>query len=127
MKIELRSSGSFNKTENFLNKILSKKNHDDILNKWGKIGVENLKAATPIDTGFTADHWGYEIVHKGSTTYLYFTNENLIGETPVAILLQYGHMTGTGGWVEGRDFINPALRNVFDEIANSIWKEVTGS
>lgn len=122
--IQVESKGSFQNTENFLNYMTK----DDIftsLSTYGEIGVQALASATPIDTGLTANSWTYEVVKDGSSWSIIWSNTNVVAGTPVAILLQYGHGTGTGGYVEGRDYINPALRPVFDEIADEVWKVVT--
>ena len=95
------------------------------LDKYGRMGVEALSKATPVDTGLTASSWYYEIESTDKETSITFYNSNIQNGIPIAIILQYGHGTGTGGWVEGRDYINPALRSVFDEIAEKAWKEVT--
>lgn len=87
-------------------------------------GVTNLIAATPADSGLTADSWSFEIIKTSGSITIWFTNSNIQGGFNVAVGLQYGHGTGTGGWVEGYDYVNPALRPIFDEIAESIWKEV---
>jgi len=120
--ISISSKGSFKKTEGFLRR---KVDVMSILNRYGQIGVDALSSATPIDTGATAHSWYYEIVQNRRGFSLVWHNSHMNGGTPVAILIQYGHATGTGGHVEGRDFINPAIRPVFDQIANDIWKEVS--
>ena len=94
------------------------------LNKYGQRGVTALKAATPIDSGKTADSWYYKIEHAQGSASLVFCNSNIQNGTPIAIILQYGHATRNGSWVEGRDYINPALRPILDELANQMWKEV---
>lgn len=97
-----------------------------ILDKYGRKGVEVLQLATPIDSGKTALSWYYEIQNEDGVAVLRFCNSNLgDGWCPIAIILQYGHATGTGGWVEGRDYINPAIQPLFDELAKEAWKEVT--
>lgn len=95
------------------------------LDKYGRMGVEALSAATPVDTGLTARSWYYEIERKNGRVSINFCNSNIQNGIPIAVILQYGHATGNGGWVEGRDYINPALRPIFDEIAESAWEEVT--
>jgi hypothetical protein len=87
-------------------------------------GVEALRSMTPRDTGATADAWSYEIERKGQEVTLWWLNSNVQNRFHVAIGLQYGHGTGTGGWIEGYDYINPTLRPIFDGIANAVWKEV---
>ena len=99
------------------------KNKD--LTKYGQAGVEALASATPVDTGLTANSWYYEIEKSNSRASITFYNSNVQNGIPIAIILQYGHGTGTGGWVEGRDYINPAIRSVFDKLAADAWKEVT--
>lgn len=97
-----------------------------ILDKYGKRGVEALAAATPVDTGKTASSWYYEIQNDENGAVIRFCNSNIVdGWCPIAIILQYGHATGTGGWVEGQDYINPAIQPLFEELAQEAWKEVT--
>jgi hypothetical protein len=96
-----------------------------ILNEYGRKGVEALKAATPRDTGLTAESWYYEIQRGEGLIRLSFNNSNTNQGIPIAILIQYGHATRNGGFVEGIDYINPALRPVFDELAEKLWKEVS--
>lgn len=96
-----------------------------ILNKYGREGVAALKSATPMDTGKTAEGWYYEIEHTKQSSIIRFNNSNVNDGVPIAIILQYGHGTGTGGWVEGRDYINPAVQPVFDRIKSEVWREVT--
>ena len=95
------------------------------LDKYGRQGVQALAAATPIDTGLTASSWYYKITMKGDSATISFHNSNIQNGVPIAIILQYGHGTGNGGWVEGRDYINPAIQPIFDEIVRNAWKEVT--
>lgn len=95
-----------------------------ILDKYGKAGVEALSNATPKDSGLTAGSWTYEIQRQNGSVSLNFLNSNINKGIPIAIILQYGHGTGTGGWVEGRDYINPALRPLFDKLASDAWKEI---
>lgn len=90
------------------------------------MGVDALSAATPVDTGKTAASWGYVITRTSDTATITWTNSNVNNGVPIALILQYGHGTGTGGYVKGRDYIKPAIRPVFDELANELWKEVTG-
>ena len=93
----------------------------------GRAGVAALSSATPVDSGETAASWYYEITNKNNTITISFHNSNIQNGVPIAILLQYGHGTGTGGWVQGRDYINPAIQPIFDQIAEYAWKEVTRS
>ena len=123
--IKMVCTGSFNKTERFLKKAHNAFKTID-LTKYGEKGVAALQAATPTRTGLTASSWYYKIEKSGSRIILSFLNSNVNKGVPIAIILQYGHGTNNGGWVQGRDYINPALRPVFDEMAEAIWKEVTG-
>lgn len=122
--ISLTSKGDFKKTEQFL-KFATNASKNIKLDKYGQKGVAALASATPVDTGLTANSWNYKVEKSGSTISLVFYNTNVVSGVPIAIILQYGHGTGTGGWVEGRDYINPAIRPIFDEMADAIWKEVT--
>ena len=120
--ISLTSKGDFRKTEKFMKNARTKKLMS-ILKQYGEEGVAALMVATPLDTGRTASSWRYEIKVESDSIRLVFHNDNIQNGVPIAIILQYGHGTGTGGWVEGRDYINPAIQPVFDKIANSAWKE----
>lgn len=120
--ISLTSKGDFRKTEKFMKNARTKKLMS-ILKQYGEEGVAALMIATPLDTGRTASSWRYEIKVENNCVRLEFHNDNIQNGVPIAIILQYGHGTGTGGWVEGRDYINPAIQPVFDKIANSAWKE----
>lgn len=122
--IGFRQKGDFSKTTNFLKKI---KNGVDLrlLDEYGRKGVAALSSATPVDTGKTASSWYYKIERTDSEIKLVFCNSNIQNGIPIAVILQYGHGTGTGGWVEGRDYINPAIQPIFDEIAKNLWKGVT--
>lgn len=124
--ITIKQKGNFAKTDAFLKKV-SKMDALSILNRYGSKGVEALRSNTPTDTGRTANSWTYEIAQTSSGYRIYWKNSNIVDGVPIAIILQYGHGTGTGGYVEGRDYINPALRPIFDEIAESAWKEVTSA
>jgi len=121
--ISVTSPGSFEKTTKFMHNILSGRIFR-VLDRGGQKGVEALSDATPIDTGETASSWYYNIEHGRGFYSIIWYNSHEDGGSPVAILIQYGHGTGTGGYVPGRDFINPALRPVFDKIADDVWKEV---
>lgn len=114
--------------EQFL-KSMSKRSYMlDILEYYGAKGVEALAANTPIDSGASADSWGYQVINDPNKCQIVWTNSNTTAAgVPVVILLQYGHGTGTGGYVEGRDFINPALSGIFDDIADAVWEVVTNS
>lgn len=121
--IKIRHKGSYKKTENFLKKI-EKVDIFTLLHKYGEMGVKLLSGATPKDTGATANSWSYKIERKETNTTLVFLNTNVQNGMNIAILLQYGHGTGTGGYVRGRDYINPALRPLFDSIVDDLGKEV---
>lgn len=119
-----RQNGNFSKTNNYLQRLLEITNMS-ILDKYGKKGVEALTAATPVDTGETANSWSYKIIHKKGIATLEFDNSNVQDGVSIAIILQYGHGTRSGTWVEGIDYINPALQPIFKEISDELWKEVT--
>lgn len=122
--ISFARTTDFKKADSFFEKLLEKANFGE-LDKYGRMGVKALSDATPVDTGLLADSWDYEITRENGITRLTWTNDDIEGGYNVAILLQYGHGTKDGGYVEGIDFINPALRPVFEEIAEGAWKEVT--
>lgn len=126
MKLTIRHRGRYNKTEEFLNK-LTNREYLNILDKYGQKGVEALRNSTPIDTGKTANSWYYEIERSYGKTSLYWSNSNINDGVVIAIILQYGHGTGNGGYVRGSNYINPAIRPVFDELLTELWKEVVGS
>lgn len=119
-------SGSFAKTESFL-RSMAKLNLASVLNKYGQDGVVALSTATPKETGRAATSWGFEVVQTGSSAAIYWTNNDIEGGFPVAVMIQYGHGTGTGGYVQGRDYINPAIRPIFDKILAEVWKAVTSA
>ena len=122
--ISFKHKGDFSKLTKFLEK---SKNAIKIgvLDRYGEEGVKALAAATPVDTGLTASSWYYKIEHGTGSVTISFHNSNIQNGVPIAVILQYGHGTGNGGWVEGRDYINPAVQPIFDKIANNAWKEVT--
>ena len=123
--ISVKHTGSFKNLERFLRKN-EKIDIDRYLEMYGQKGVEALAAATPKDTGLTADSWGYEIKKGPNETSVIWTNSNVVdGWFNVALMIQYGHGTATGVYVEGIDYINPAIRSIFDAMAEEIWKEVT--
>lgn len=122
--ISFRHKGDFSKLTRFLEKAKNSV-HSGILDKYGREGVAALASATPVKTGTTASSWYYEVSHTKASTTISFFNSNIQNGVPIAIILQYGHGTGTGGWVQGRDYINPAIQPVFDKIANEAWREVT--
>lgn len=116
--------GDFSNTKRYLEKIKDAVK-TEILNRYGKLGVSVLSSATPVDTGQTAASWYYEVESSSSGAKLVFYNSHVNKGFSVAIGLQYGHGTGTGGWVSGRDYINPAIQPVFDKLVENLWKEVT--
>lgn len=122
--ITFRHKGDFSKTEKFFNSLL-KLDYLNVLERYGKAGVAALASATPKDSGLTAASWDYEITHNGKETTIAFTNSNVSNGVNIAIILQYGHGTRNGGYVAGRDYINPAIQPIFDKMANEAWKEVT--
>lgn len=122
--ISFRQKGDFSKTEKFLKKSFGKK-YLQILEKYGEIGVQQLKAYTPIDSGETADSWYYKVEQTTPTSLsITWYNDNVNKGVNIAVILQYGHATRNGGWVEGKDYINPALKPVFDNLAKAAWREV---
>lgn len=124
--ITVKASGSFSKIEAFLSK-MSKDTLFSMLHRYGQVGVDALKRATPIDSGMTRDHWSYTVEQTKGRHSITWHNDNTANGVPIAILLQYGHGTGTGGYVQGRDYINPAIRPIFDRIAEEVWKGVTNA
>ena len=122
--ITFRQKGDFSKLSRYLEKV-KEAAKVGILDKYGQAGVAALSSATPVESGLTAQSWYYEIEHTKSSAVIRFLNSNVNKGVPIAIILQYGHGTGTGGWVEGRDYINPAIQPIFDNIAKDAWKEVT--
>lgn len=122
--IGFKQKGDFSKTTEYLKRLKQKKIYK-ILEKYGVEGVSALSAATPVDTGLTANSWYYRIDQTNTSTSLIFCNSNVNKGVPIAIILQYGHGTRNGGWVEGRDYINPALQPIFDKISKEAWGEVT--
>ena len=122
--ISFRQKGDFSNLSSYFEKVKEKVKLGD-LDKYGRAGVAALASATPVDSGQTANSWYYEIERQNGSVSIVFNNSNVNRGVPIAIILQYGHGTGTGGWVQGRDYINPAIQPIFDEIANNAWKEVT--
>ena len=124
--ISVKHKGDFSKTIEFLGRAKKSVNLRNIdLERYGREGVAALSAATPVDTGLTAGSWDYDITRKNGSITISFLNSNIQNGVPIAIILQYGHGTNNGGWVQGRDYINPAIQPIFDEMLNNIWKEVT--
>ena len=122
--ITFRQRGDFTKLTNFLERA-KEAVHLGNLDKYGQEGVAALASATPVDTGQTANSWHYKIEQKNGSVSIGFYNTNIQNGVPIAIILQYGHATRNGGWVQGRDYINPAIQPIFDKIADTAWREVT--
>ena len=122
--VTFRHKGDFSRTIRFMGNAKKAVRLAD-LDKYGREGVAALASATPVDTGQTANSWYYEVVIKDGSATITFYNSNIQNGVPIAIILQYGHGTRNGGWVQGRDYINPAIQPIFDKIANQAWKEVT--
>ena len=122
--ISFHATGSLSKTERFLAK-LSRGSFYNAIEAQARAGVKALAAATPIDSGETANSWGYEVDYATDGVTITWTNSHQNDGTSIAIILQYGHGTGTGGYVQGRDYINPAIKPTFDNISKQVWKEVT--
>lgn len=125
MGLRIKSKGDWSKTTNWMKRVKTLRDAKRILSEYGRLGVAALAAATPVDTGETASSWDYRIVQNAQSSELVFVNNNkTVTNVPIVILLQYGHGTGSGAYVQGRDFINPAIQPIFDEIAEKVWKEV---
>lgn len=123
MSSGIKQKGNFKKTNNFLRYVLDQQ-YLDILNRYGAEGVRALSANTPRDTGETASSWSYEIIRGKNKIILAFNNDHIEKGVPIAVILQYGHATRNGGWVEGIDYINPAIQPIFNKIANDAWGRV---
>lgn len=124
--ISFKQKGDFSKITGYLERVKEVVNIG-ILDRYGREGVAALSSATPIDSGETASSWYYEIENRKGSARIVFYNSNIQNGVPIAIVLQYGHGTRNGGWVEGRDYINPAIQPIFDKIVHEAWKEVTKS
>lgn len=122
--ITFRHQGDFSKFTRYLEKVKEVVHLGD-LDKYGREGVAALASATPLESGETAGSWYYEIIHQRGSATITFNNSHINDGVPIAIILQYGHGTGTGGYVQGRDYINPAIQPIFDKIAQDAWREVT--
>jgi hypothetical protein len=122
--VVVKHKGDFRNTERFLQK-LSKFDAMSVSEKYAQEGVAALAAATPVESGLTARSWGYEITTTKDSYTISWTNSNIVVGVPIAVIIQYGHGTGNGGWVQGRDYINPAIQPIFDKIADEAWREVT--
>ena len=126
MGVIIRHKGDLRKTRDFLTRT-QRLDYRAILERYGQRGVEALASATPVDTGLTASSWNYQVeVNGDGRASVSFTNSNVVDGVPIALIIQYGHGTRGGGYVQGRDYINPAIRSVFDEMANTLWREVAG-
>lgn len=123
MSSGIKQKGNFNRTNKFLRYVLDQQ-YLDILNKYGAEGVRALSANTPRDTGETASAWSYEIIRGRNKIILAFNNNHIEKGVPIAVILQYGHATRNGGWVEGIDYINPAIQPIFKKIADDAWGRV---
>jgi hypothetical protein len=121
--ITLEASGSYSSTTTWLQR-LGRMSIEQQLARYGAKGVKALASSTPVETGKTASSWSYSVTRKGDTWVLAWENSNVVRGVPIAIILQYGHVTGTGGWVRGRDYINPAIKPLMDEIADGVWRTV---
>ena len=121
--ISFRHKGDFSKTTRYMMRVKDAARID--LDRFGREGVAALASATPVDSGLTANSWYYEIIRAKDSVTITFNNRNIQNGVPIAIILQYGHGTRNGGWVQGRDYINPAIQPIFDKIANEAWREVT--
>lgn len=125
-RITFSSKGDFKNTDRFLTR-MSKADFDAAIDQYARQGVSALAAATPIDSGETANAWDYTVQKSKNSFSIIWTNSHIDDGVPIAIILQYGHGTGTGGYVQGRDYINPAIRPIFDSIAENVWKVVTSA
>lgn len=126
MRASFTSRGSFDKTEAFLKKI-AQASFMKVVESEAQKGVDALSAATPRSSGTAAAAWGYEIVRGRKSLSIHWTNSDVENGYPVAVMIQYGHGTGTGGYVRGINYINPAMRPIFDSIAQTVWKAVTSA
>ena len=122
--IVFKQKGDFSKVTKYLQKAKKGVNIRS-LEKYAELGVKALADSTPVNTGLTANSWYYDIENKNGIVKISFCNSNIQNGVPIAIILQYGHATGNGGWVEGRDYINPAIQPIFDELTKTAWKEVS--
>lgn len=122
--VKITQKGDFSRVTTYLERVKRRASIKD-LEVYAKRGVEALAAATPVDSGVTASSWYYKIENQNGKITMSFCNSNIVDGVPIAIILQYGHATRNGGWVEGRDYINPAIQPIFDEITKDAWKEVT--
>ena len=124
MKIRFEQKGNFSKLDHYLKRVGNSVNNIDF-DEFGKRGVAALSSATPVDTGLASKSWYYKIIKTKNSTTITFNNSDIENGVPIAIILQYGHATKNGAWVEGRDYINPSIQPIFDDLAKNAWKEVT--
>ena len=124
LSFSMEASGNFDKTLSWIEKMRARKNIPAILNKYGSAGVAALRSATPVQSGATAASWGYTVTKTGGGYQIAWTNSNINNGVPIALIIQTGHGTGTGGWVQGRDYINPAVGPIMDRIAKAIELEL---
>ena len=122
--ISFRQKGDFSELNRYFERV-KEAAKIGVLDKYGQAGVSALSSATPVESGKTATSWYYEIKRQNGSVSIEFLNSNVNKGVPIAVILQFGHGTGTGGWVQGRDYINPAIQPIFDKIAEDAWKEVT--
>lgn len=124
--IRFKHKGDFKHTEHFFKKV-RERSYLNALKRYGQAGVKALSSATPVESGATAAAWSYEITQTNGGYSIFWTNSNINNGVNIAVILQYGHGTGTGGYVQGIDYINPAIRPIFEQIADEAWKEVTST
>lgn len=124
MKIRFEQKGNFSKLDRYFRRVRNFADNVDF-DEFGRQGVAALASATPVDTGLAAQSWYYKVIKTKDSTTITFNNSDIENGVPIAIILQYGHATKNGGWVEGRDYINPSIQPIFDELAKNAWKEVT--
>lgn len=122
--ISFRHKGDFSKANKYFERVKEAAKLG-VLDKYGRAGVAALSSATPVDSGVTANSWSYNIKRQNGSVIIEFCNSHFNKGVPIAIILQYGHGTGTGGWVQGRDYINPAIQPIFDQMVEEAWREVT--
>lgn len=124
MALRINSGSDFLKTRSWLKRLIEGDIFDD-LDAYGRAGVDALARETPVDTGITAESWGYFVIRDKNSPGVTWFNTNTVNGTPIVILIQYGHGTGTGGYVPGYDFINPTMEGIFDQIADNVWRRIS--
>lgn len=122
--ITISSKGSFSNTEKFLKRSIIS-NYNSIFEKYGKEGVRLLSSATPVDTGKTSESWAYEVKKSKSGISIEWSNSNVVNGVQIAVIIQYGHGTQNGAYIQGQDYINPVIKPLFDILTNDIWKDVS--